>query len=159
MGIIEILNKYSFLVKRIHEIQEQIAEIEDKKKNLENTLKATQITDMPKNPNITDMVSEIAVKLVQYTNQITRLRDEELELTLQKMKVDNFLNDLEPDKAVIVKLRHFERKDFRQIASEVFLSKSRVWEKYQEAIKELENRTKTGQEIGKNGQIWGKHVV
>jgi RNA polymerase sigma factor (sigma-70 family) len=162
MGIIELLNEYPFLDGRIEDIHKKIAEAKAKKQNAEDSLKATQITDMPHNPNVIDLVCELVTEILEkYANVIARLLSQELDLMTQKAKTENLLKTLTPEEYNIIKLRYFDGKDFRQIGRALFLSKSRVWEKHQEIIKKLEAKKpdKIGQENSKNGQISEKLVI
>jgi DNA-binding NarL/FixJ family response regulator len=153
MEVIKLLNEYPFLVERIKEIHKQIAELNEKKVEAENSLKANTINDMPKNPNVGDPVFDLVTKILStYVEEIAKLLNQELDLMAQKIKTENMLKKLTPKEYTIIKLRHFEGLKFYQIARKVFYSKSATWEMYQAIIKKLEEKTGHSGRYGQNGQ-------
>ena len=144
MGIVELLNEYPFLVERINGIHKDIAELRERQRDAEDSLKATKLTDMPKNPNITDQVAELVTKImVKYVEEITKLLNQELDLMTQKVRTENLLKELTPKEYTVIKLRHFEGLKFYQIGKKIFLGKSQTWELHQRIIKKLEAKNRT----------------
>lgn len=127
----EYLNSYKRLCRKLKSLEEQLESLRE----VEQSAKIQEISDMPKGNKQTDL-SDYMVKLDKITYKIIRARQDCMN---KKLDIENRIADVEDGlESAILHKRYIEMKSWEKIACDIGYTRMQVYRIHGQALRSFE---------------------
>lgn len=139
MNIERILNDYPHIGEIIQDLQKQLNNAVSMQQETRDTLKAAEMTGMPRGTNVSDLTGQAVERtLDKWESRIIYLSDQiNYYIDLQKL-VDDAVKCLTVDEFRVIDLRYFKGYKMRQVGYKMHFEKTRCYEIHNKAIEKIE---------------------
>jgi hypothetical protein len=133
--VMDYLNRYRDCCKRIVQLQEQLEGLRE----VEQSAKIQQLSDMPKGSARDSDLSDVLVKIENLQDKID---DKIVESLSIRLDIESLIVDLDsPEEADVLRMKYIELKPWKVIASEVNYSIQSAKRYHRSAIEKLQVKT------------------
>ena len=139
------LSKYPFLDMDIERLTASLETLIRATTNNDECVQAATLSDMPRGGGIGDRTFAAVERLLdnldkiglQLSEEALKVKHKIIDIRNLKLQIENALLFLTPDEMQIIKLRHFERQSWGQIAKTMYCSRRKTFYIYTKAIETI----------------------